>query len=164
MFGRNVNRKTDQVLNVSWDSGPFRDLFEDSSWNSESFFLSCLKEDRGDHEMNPLEDAIMTRMYFIEYKTGKEISDYLNRSERAINLRLRIIFDVLPAPQAISRAAKYEICKFFRNRCEEFLDFCRRWIIQCNPEHDFASMDEGDEILREALELFLDLPEENCFL
>jgi len=164
MSRRNVNRKTHQVLNVSWYSGPFRDLFEDSSWNSESFFLSCLKEERGDHEMNPLEDAIITRMYMVEYKTPQEMSVYLNRPERAINLRLRMIFDVLPTPDVISAHDKIEIAKFFRKRAEKFMNYCKKLILTVNPEHEVALLDDDEELLREALDIFLDVPEENHFL
>lgn len=151
-------------IDVSWDSGSFLDLFGDHSWNSSEFFLSCLKENRTDDEINPLEDAIISRMYLIEYKTSREMSEYLNRSERAINLRLRMLYDVLPIRKKINTHDKYQVVKFFRKRCEKYLDFCRRWIIACNPEHEIALLDDGDDLLREALEVFLDVPEENCFL
>jgi hypothetical protein len=158
-----INSSTSATrLNVSWDGGPFRDLFDDYGWNSETFFLECLNENRTDDEINPLEDAIITHMYMVQGQTLQEMSTYLNRSERAINLRIRILFDLLGSdPSIYSISDKIEIAKFFRKRAEKYLDFCRRVIIASNPEHEVALLDDGEYLLREALNVFLDVPEHN---
>lgn len=154
-----ILRKTGcKTVTVPRDVRRLHAVFASPGWNSDAFFYSCLKNDRDDHEINPLEDAIISRMYLVEYKTSQEIADYLDRSVRAINLRLRMMFDLLPEPVCLSISDKLAIAKFFRKRSEKYLDFCRKVIIAANPEHEVALLEDGEELLREALEIFLDHP------
>ncbi len=145
------------------DNGTLCSLFQADCWNSDDFYLSCLKSERKDDEMNPLEDAIIARMYIFECKTLQEISSYLNRRERAINLRLRLFFDSLACPNVLTHEDKKEICEFFFQRAKKFLSFCSEVILAVNPEHELSLLDPYDDLLNEALSLFLDFPEENHY-
>jgi hypothetical protein len=161
MSQRTTNRATREISDFSCDNGELFSFFQDPCWNSDDFFLSCLKEVRQDHEIHPLEDAMIARMYLLQFKTLQQIADYLKRSDRAIHLRLRLFFDHLPHPIALKTKDKEEVCEFFYQRAMKFMSFCRRVIRVANPEHQMALIDPDDDLLHEALRIFLDVPENN---
>lgn len=99
---------------------------------SHDFFHSCIKAERDDSDMNPLEDYVIVVHYF-NGTPVKEISQYIDRSERAVSLRLRLLFDIRNClffnPVGKNDWAIDMIIEGFRTRMMFFRDYCEDLVV-----------------------------------
>lgn len=99
---------------------------------SHDFFHSCIKTERDDSDMNPLEDYAIV-VHYLNGTLVQEISKHIGRSERAVSLRLRLLFDIRNClffnPIGKNEKAIEMIIEGFRKRMMFFREYCEELVI-----------------------------------